>query len=300
MKRWLYLTFLFALASTSFLSAQIGIVDCRCVPVSSVSISNITTTSATVTWVPTFNQSRNCIFVIDIQNLSNPSASVSLQVSGTTTYNMPNLAPGNNYKVSVYINNNTSGCVGRPVDASFTTLSSTYCSSSSTTTHSYLTLQYLRLNNGYIGMSPSWITPNGSISAPSTGSPYVFIATPVNVPKNTVITNDFGIYYQAHTNTIPPYILYLNIWIDFDNNGVFDSYERVSSGSLTSSSSTPPNTMGGGVSYASAGQIQSIAIPNMTASNVRARMTLSVNQNVGPCSSFAEGQVVDFKINIIP
>lgn len=270
--------------------------QCNCVPVSSVSVSSVTTNTATVTWTPAFGQTRSCIFVVSVQNLSAGTPAVQTQVSGSPTYNMTGLIPGDNYRVSVYINNTTQGCNGAPVSAIFTTTGS-YCSASSATSGNFITMQYLWLDEN----TSNKIWPNGVMTNVSPGPPYVSMPNILTLQKNQTVINAMGIYFQAHSNTIPPFTLYENLWIDFDRNGVFDTYEHVSSGSFVYASSSPPSSTGGGVDISGPTTfLPYMAIPNLTASGLKARFILSVNQDTGPCSSFGEGQVVDFRVSLVP
>lgn len=279
--------------------AQIGGLTCACKPVVSVSVSNITFTSATVSWVPASGQSASCTYLIMVTDLTNSSGSFSTQTSGSFTYNITGLAPGHNYQVSVAINvSGTLGCVGLPVSASFTTPGS-YCSSSSTTTGSFITMQYFWFDMN-MSSTTNRIWPNGTVVAVPPGAPYVAMPNTVILHKNQTVSNAMGIYFQAHNTTIPPYTIFQNLWVDFDQNGVFDSFEKISSGSLVNSSSTPPALSGYGVSFTSTSFLSPAPIPNITANGLKARLTLSINQNVGPCSFFGEGQVVDFWVNVIP
>lgn len=293
-KLFALLLFLCALGVTA--QAQIGGTTCACKPVSSVSVSNITFTTAIVTWVPASGQGRSCTYIIMVSDLTNPSASFSTQTSGSFTYNITGLAPGHNYQVSVAINvSGTTGCVGLPVYASFTTPGS-YCSSSSTTTGSFITMQYFWFDTN-MPSSTNRFWPNGITSVP--GSPYLALSNTIPLHKNQIVSNAMGIYFQAHSNTIPPYVIYQNLWVDFDQNGVFDSYENISSGSYTYASSTPPSSTAYGLSMSSS-FTPSAPIPNITVNGLKARLTLSVNQNVGPCTFFGEGQVIDFWVDVIP
>ncbi len=285
---------LMAVALTLTTYGDDGRTSCQCGPVSSVNVTNTTTTSATVNWTLGTGQTASCTFVVSVDDLTAAVGVSMTQVSGSTAYNITGLTPGHNYKVGVYISNIPGQCVGRPVSKNFTTLGGNgYCASGSISTGNAFTLQYLWLD---FGISGNNLLPNGQVSAPSPGASYVPMPNIITLHKNQTVTNAMGIYYQPNSST-SGFTIYENLWIDYNQNGVFDATEKVMSGSITGSS---------WAAYSSWGQDYSapitpnFTVPNFTANRLNARFILSLNQNVGPCDYFTEGQVIDFGVKIVP
>jgi len=79
------------------------------------------------------------------------------------------------------------------------------------------------------------------------------------------------------------YTEYWAIWIDYNQNGIFEDFEKVVSGSSSSS----------GILYAN------ITIPNTATLGVT-RMRVSMKYNAAPtaCETFSYGEVEDYSVNI--
>lgn len=81
-------------------------------------------------------------------------------------------------------------------------------------------------------------------------------------------------------------VAYLQAWIDFDGNGIFDSSERVISDLPVTGSALP---------------VLNLDIRNTaTAGNTFARLRLSTTQNMGPTGHAIEGEVEDYAVSLLP
>ncbi|MCD9562173.1 GEVED domain-containing protein, partial [Tenacibaculum maritimum] len=79
------------------------------------------------------------------------------------------------------------------------------------------------------------------------------------------------------------YTEFFTVWIDFNQNGVFESSEEVVSGSSRSSSN----------------RTAEITIPSSAKlGSTRMRVSMKYNSKSTPCESFADGEVEDYTVNI--
>ncbi len=79
---------------------------------------------------------------------------------------------------------------------------------------------------------------------------------------------------------------YLQVWIDFDGNGVFDASERIVANQSVTGAALP---------------VINVAVPaNARVGNTFARLRLSSVQNVGPTGHSIDGEVEDYAISIRP
>ena len=76
---------------------------------------------------------------------------------------------------------------------------------------------------------------------------------------------------------------YWAVWIDFNHNGTFESGEKVTSGSSSSSANRSANI-----------SIPSSAVTGQT----RMRVSMKYNSAPSPCETFADGEVEDYTVNI--
>lgn len=90
--------------------------------------------------------------------------------------------------------------------------------------------------------------------------------------------------------------IYERLWIDFNQDFVFDYNELVFSNShyMSGGAGVPnPNPLLNCGSW----QFQGFPFPDIEACDFRARYILTTDPFVGPCSTFSTGQVVDFTIH---
>lgn len=304
MKKILLICFIACFAIPMFGQKQ----TCNCVGVQSVTVSNITNNSATVSWNPSTGQASTCLFVVEVRNLTY-ATSTSYQVIGTA-FNLTGLMSGCTYNVSVSINN-VLNCIGPKVYSNnFNTTGSSYCIPTSNNVFN----KYFIQNFAFEQTSGiNYIYPNPYVGSYYTeGNSYAYQSTETQIlKKNTYANNLFswGIVCNG-SNIIPSTTIYLTIWIDYNNNHIFEASEKVNEGynSFTTGSAScgsVPSNQGYGIASVSPASmptlVQSFLVPNITANNLRGRCIYSVDQPIsGPCMNLSNGQIIDFPVNIIP
>ncbi|HUX54141.1 MAG TPA: M6 family metalloprotease domain-containing protein [Williamwhitmania sp.] len=198
----------------------------------------------------------------------NPTTSSSKVTSGsgtgTFTANLSGLAASTTYYVRAYAINTNGTSYG--TQQSFTTLagSITYCASKgSNVSYEWIDLvQFAGINrtstaDGGYKDNTSMV---GSVSLNST------------VP----------IYLSAGFSS-SSYTEYWAVWIDFNQNGTFDTAEKVASGSSSSSGTLTYN----------------VTIPSTALlGNTRMRVTMKYNAAPTACETFSYGEVEDYTVNI--
>ncbi|CAM1345760.1 GEVED domain-containing protein [Tenacibaculum crassostreae] len=106
-------------------------------------------------------------------------------------------------------------------------------------------------------------------------------------------TSQVGTLVRGTTNSITlsagfrssSYTEFWGVWIDFNQNGVFEDSERVTSGSSSSSGDIVDSTV--------------IVPSNAVLGNTRMRVSMKYNSNQTACETFADGEVEDYTINIV-
>lgn len=227
-----------------------------------VSASNINDDSATVTWtlIPEMT------YDLRYREVATSTWSDVLDIS-TNSYEVSGLNPETEYEVEV-----RSKCLdGTPSDYSTaisfttTTMVVTYCDSSSSVARGDYYLSNVTLN-----------TINNT-SAESTYSDFTNISTELTAGEAYTISltpSADGNYWTSY-----------GVWIDYNNNGVFDAAEKVF------------EYTGGSVEVAT-GSIIIPADSNPLSTTMRVSMT-SGQTVPGPCDSIVNGEVEDYTIVLL-
>lgn len=80
------------------------------------------------------------------------------------------------------------------------------------------------------------------------------------------------------------YTEFFNVWIDFNQNGTFESSEKVASGSSSSASNLSAN----------------VSVPaNAVLGQTRMRVSMKYNANATACENFGDGEVEDYTVNVV-
>jgi hypothetical protein len=117
---------------------------------------------------------------------------------------------------------------------------------------------------------------NNTTSADGGYGDYTNLSTDLTRGSNVTIYISAGFASSSYTE-------YWHVWIDFDQNGTFDSDEELVSGSSSSADRL----------YASF-DIPSDAVLGQT----RMRVTMKYNSAASPCETFTYGEVEDYTVNI--
>ena len=185
--------------------------------------------------------------------------------SANTNYSVAGLAPSTNYMFSVRAKDaagNVSN-VSSSVIVTTDTIVLNYCNSRGNNTN-YEFIDFVALGGisnatGSNGGYANFTNQKGNISYGS----------------NTIVVST-GFPGQSYTEQ-------WRAWIDFNQNGTFESSEEIVSGSSTSS---------GNLSY-------NFTVPNSAvAGNTRLRVSMKWNGTPGACETFTYGEVEDYTVNI--
>ncbi|CAM1342178.1 S8 family serine peptidase [Tenacibaculum amylolyticum] len=225
-----------------------------------VQASNVDQTSATIGW----NASTDNVGVTgyDVYRGATKVATVT-----GTSYNATGLTAATSYTFSVRAkdaadNESAAGSV------TFTTSSNqlTYCNSTGQRT------QFEWIDKVVIG---------GINNVTGAGSGY------------SDFTSQVGTLARGTTNSIiisagfasTAYTEFWGVWIDFNQNGVFEDSERVTSGSSSSAGDLTDDTV--------------IVPADAVLGNTRMRVSMKYNANQTACETFDDGEVEDYTINIV-
>ncbi|WP_083629308.1 S8 family serine peptidase [Tenacibaculum agarivorans] len=225
---------------------------------SNVQASSITQTTATVSWSASIDN-------VGVTGYEVFQGSTSIGTVTGTSANLTGLTTNTSYTISVRAND-AAGNASAAGTVSFTTLGSsvTYCASSGNRT------QFEWIDNVELG---------GITNATGAGSGYSDFTSQVGTlargSSNSMIVSA-GFSGQAYTE-------FWSVWIDFNQNGTFESSEQVVSGSSSSANNLSAT----------------VDVPaNATLGQTRMRVSMKYNAAQTACENFADGEVEDYTINI--
>jgi len=222
--------------------------------------SNITTSSASLSW----NASTGATSY-DVQ-FRQQGGSWSTSNVTTTTANATGLTAGATYEWQVRANNQN-GSSAYSAISTFTTQSAslTYCTSKgNNANYEWIQrVQFAEVNN----------------TSGKNGGYADFTSMTATVARGETLP----IYIQAGFSG-SSYTEYWSIWIDFNQNGTFDTDERVVYGSSSSSNLLSAN----------------VTIPTGAAlGTTRMRVSMKYNAAQTACETFSYGEVEDYTINVV-
>lgn len=231
-----------------------------CGTVTGLNASNITSTSATVSW-----SAVSGAINYDLDYKLNSSSSWTTYNTTSTVVNFTSLTPGTSYNVRVRANC-SGGSGAYSTILTFTTLNgSSYCTSKGSNA-AYEWIDLVRLN--------TINNPTGS-----NGGYADFTNISTSLTKGTAYTATLSAG-QSGGN----YREYWNVWIDFNNDGDFaDAGENVihksatGSGNVTGTFTIPTNAVTG---------------------TTRMRVSMKYGSYAGYCETFTYGEVEDYSVNL--
>lgn len=222
--------------------------------------SDITTSSATLSW----NASADATSY-DVQFRQQGGSWNSSNVSGTLA-NATGLNAGSVYEWQVRANN-ANGSSAYSSVATFTTLNTTisYCASKGN-------------NSSYEWIDRVKFAEIDNVSGDNNG--YAdFTSQTATVALGETLPINFQVGFSGSS-----YTEYWAVWIDFNQNGEFESSERVSFGSSSSE-----NLLSADVSIPTDANL----------GTTRMRVSMKYNAEQTPCETFTYGEVEDYTINIV-
>ncbi|REC51799.1 hypothetical protein DRF62_16690 [Chryseobacterium piscium] len=250
--------------------------SCTNVPPSNIAVSNITATSASVSWTAT----QNATYVVRYRVLpSGAWQTINVTTPFTNNVQLPGLIEQTQYEVEIATICGTQGVFSAPV--SFTTPALTYCSSgTATVTNGYIN------NITMIGTNVPTTTNN---SGPSTYTDYSTDPSKTITLLRNSVNNTLSVGRAIASGTYSTYA-----WIDFNGDGIFNN--------------NPVGTAGGE-------RIMNLGYTNTTpvtanfdvpanayngTSKIKMRVIVYFNTPTDPCMNLtSNGEVEDYQIKFI-
>jgi hypothetical protein len=246
--------------------------DCPCGKLDWIFPINITQTSATVLW----GFPKDCGYYYMIIHNQTTNTYSYIQPIYTTSLNLNFLDPCSEYEITVGHVGDLCAAVG--VSTTFQTECNDYCNAGSFNSAD-LYIQYISIM--------SHQHPGVWSADPSMG--YIDKTnTTLTIPANTTANfSAAGMCFNGNWTSD----VYAKLWIDYNNNGVFELSETVYS------YNNGPFSVSG-TSYCLDIPMPSFTTPNFDACGVRARFIISTSPIGGPCVTVGRGQVMDFTVDV--
>ncbi|QNM85197.1 S8 family serine peptidase [Polaribacter pectinis] len=225
----------------------------------SLSVSNITQTTATLSWTASTDN-----VGVTTYEVFNNGTSIGT-VTGTSA-NITGLTASTSYTYTVTAKDDAGNASGSSNSVSFTTLGTalTYCTSKGNRV-SYEWIDYVSFG----GMT------NTTAANAGYGDFTSKVATVSRGSVNQLVIS------AGFSNTA--YTEHWAIWIDYNQNGTFEESEKVASGSSSSAANLTAN----------------VTIPSTAnTGQTRMRVSMKYNSAQTACETFADGEVEDYTVNI--
>lgn len=251
-----------------------ALIPCTNTPPANIAISNVSATSANVSWTP----AAGATYVLRYRLLPGGTwTTVNLTTPLTNTYTIDGLLEFTQYEVEIATVCNTSpaGVFSTPV--TFTTPGVSWCPHAA---------QYTSATYGWI--SNVTVNPVGSTSLNNTSAQSQYTDYSANPALNLTLVRGTQNNLISVGKTWPgtQYANYTNVWIDFDRDGIFDTSELIySSGASTSSPVS--------------GTFNVPAVTYSGANATRMRVVVSYAAAAGACSGNTYGEVEDYAVRFI-
>ena len=251
-----------------------ALAPCVATPPLNIAISNVSATSANVSWTPTVGAT----YIVRYRSLpSGAWNTVNITTPLTNTYLIDGLLEFTQYEVEIatVCGSNPAGAFSAPV--SFTTPGVSWCPHSA---------QYTSATYGWI--SNVTVNPVGStpINNTSAQSQYTNYTTNPALELTLVRGTQNNIISVGKTWPGTQYANYTNVWIDFDRDGVFDTTELIYSSGSSNASPVSGNFDVPLATYNG---------PNAT----RMRVVVSYSSAAGACFGNTYGEVEDYAVRFI-
>lgn len=225
-----------------------------------VAASNITQTTATISW----SASTDNLAVTGYEVFS---GSTSIGTVTGTSANITGLTANTSYTYTVKAKDAAGNSSASSSAVTFTTLSNqvSYCDSKGNR------VTYEWIDNVELGGMTNATGANGGY-----GDFTSKVATLAQGSSTNAMIVSAGFRSSSYTE-------HWAVWIDFNQNGTFESSEKVVSGSSSSANNLSAN----------------VAVPaNAVLGNTRMRVSMKYNSAQTACETFADGEVEDYTVNI--
>ncbi|MGG5210764.1 GEVED domain-containing protein [Chryseobacterium sp. MIQD13] len=247
---------------------------CTTAPPSNISVSNVTPSTALVSWLP----STGATYVLRYKPVSSGTwTTVNITTPLTSSYTINNLTEQVQYEVQIATICGTQGAFSP--STTFTTPAISYCTSASTSS----------TIDGYI--SKVNVTPNAAIPMTSTSDFSNYTDYTADPARLVTLVRGLGANTVTIEKTWPgtQWSFGTGVWIDFNRNGVFEASEQVLN---SPSNTTTPVTATFAVPNAAGG----VYTGNLT---TRMRVALRESATAAPCGTFTWGEVEDYAVKLI-
>ena len=227
---------------------------------SSLAVSSIAQTTATLNW----SASTDNVAVTGYEVFS---GSTSIGTVTGTSANITGLTASTSYTYSVKAKDAAGNTSSSSNSVTFTTLGTqvSYCTSKGNRS------TYEWIDNVQLG---------GMTNATGDNSGYGDFTSKVATLAQGSATNAMIVSAGFRSTA---YTEHWAVWIDFNQNGIFDASEKVVSGSSSSANNLTTN----------------VAVPaNAVLGNTRMRVSMKYNAAQTACETFADGEVEDYTVNI--
>lgn len=270
-----------------FVTTHTGLPCYDCDMPTALSVTNITGTGAYISWTSGSACNDFEIYVFD-----NTHSTLNTYSTTGTSYTLSGLTPGTSYSIMVSERNYgypPVSCIGATEDFITEPCSFTF-DPSDLVTEAYaggIIYHPVSSSSGLMILNPGCIP--AMTGCPSKYTRYLQQTYITSLNKNT--TYSFTLWLHQFPSA-PGATYYKSIWLDLNQNNIFESSEKISSnytvGSNTSSTSF----------YGFNDNVGTIALPNSTLYGVKGRMILSFGSDPDPCGPITDGQVIDFVVDI--
>ncbi|MCY0969236.1 GEVED domain-containing protein [Chryseobacterium wangxinyae] len=251
-----------------------ALVPCVNTPPTNIAVSNISATSANVSWTP----AAGATYVLRYRSLPGGTwTTVNLTTPLTNTYTIDGLLEFTQYEVEIATVCNTGPTGAFSTPTAFTTPGVSWCPHAA---------QYTSATYGWISnvtVNPIGSTPLNNTSAQSQ---YTNFSTNPALDLTLVRGTQNNIISVAKTWSGTQYANYTNVWIDYDRDGIFDSSELI----YTSGSSAASPVSG------------TFNVPLVTYNGpnaTRMRVVVSYASAAGACSGNTYGEVEDYAVRFV-
>jgi hypothetical protein len=255
----------------------IALQPCSAAPPSNIAVSNLTASTAVVSWVPAIGAT----YTLRYKKVTDATwTTINITTPLTSSQLLTNLLDQTQYEVQIAtICGGTTGAFSPSVN--FTTPALTYCTANPTGNTG---------TSGYINNVT--VTPtNAPIMFSNSGSDgykdYTTDATRIVIlERGSGNTNKISVnkYWPGSSSSYG-----ISAWIDFNRNGTFETNERVLN---TTASTTTPVTATFPVPNA-AGGVYTGTQPT------RMRVVMSTSSTNTPCGTFTQGEVEDYPVRFV-
>ncbi|WP_126652459.1 GEVED domain-containing protein [Chryseobacterium aureum] len=260
-----------------FTLTVIALQPCSAAPPSNIAVSNLTASTALVSWIPAIGAT----YTLRYKKVTDATwTTINITTPLTSSQLLSNLVDQTAYEVQIAtICGGTTGAFSPSV--TFTTPPLTYCTANPTGNTG---------TSGYINNVT--VTPtNTPIMFNNSGSDgykdYTTDATKMIIFERGSANNKISVnkYWPGASSSYG-----VSAWVDFNRNGIFETSERVLN---TTASTTTPVTATFAVPTVASGNVYTGTQPT------RMRVVMSTSSTNNPCGTFTQGEVEDYPVRFV-